>query len=73
MFLVIALLWYCISFPNQFGDSFLGFLDHESMRMWIIAIILGLMWAFGTLAYRRLVVNPKPKELEKELGGDDEE
>jgi hypothetical protein len=64
-----GLLFFCLELPRfVLGVSWAEWLDHESVRMWIIGISLAFMWAFATIAYRRLLINPKPKEREKQVG-----
>ena len=62
----VGLLFFCLELPPLVVGTWAEFFDHESMRMWIIGIALAFMWAFGMLTVRRLVLNPKPKEIEKE-------
>ncbi len=65
---IIGLLFFCLEQPPLVAGTWAWFFDHESMRMWIIGISLGFMYAFGWLAVRRLMLNPRPKEIEKEVG-----
>ncbi len=65
---MIGLLMFCLQLPSLVVNTWASFFDHESMRMWTIGIALGFMWAFGMLAVRRLVFNPMPKEVEKQVG-----
>jgi hypothetical protein len=61
-----GLLYFSLELPRYVVDTWASFLDHESMRMWIIGILLAFMWVFGTIGYKRLVINPKPAERVKE-------
>jgi hypothetical protein len=62
----IGILLFSLALPALVQGTWADFLDHESTRMWIILFLMMFMWAFGTLAFRRLVLNPKPKERVKE-------
>jgi hypothetical protein len=66
MLFIYGILFFALSLPPLVVGTWASFFDHESMRMWIIGLLLGFMWAFGILAFRRLVLNPKPKEREKQ-------
>jgi hypothetical protein len=63
---VYGILFFALNLPGLVVNTWASFFDHESMRMWINLLLLGFMWAFGMLAFRRLVLNPKPKEIEKQ-------
>ena len=63
---VVGILMFCLDLPPYVvGSSWAWVFDHESLRMWTIGISLFFMWAFGYLTVKRLVLNPKPQELEK--------
>jgi hypothetical protein len=66
LLLIVGILFFSINLPPIIAGTWASFLDHESMRMWIILVAMAAMWAFGTLAFRRLVLYPKPKEKQKE-------
>lgn len=66
MLFIYGILFFALSLPPLVVNTWAWFFDHESMRMWIIGLLLLFMWAFGMLAFRRLVINPKPKEKEKQ-------
>ncbi len=73
MFLLFTygLLFFCLQLPRYVQDvSWADWMDHESVRFWVIAIALLFMWVFAVISYRRLLVNPKPKEREKQVGED---
>lgn len=61
---VIGALWYCVVFPNIAG-GFWTFFDAEATRVWVVIFGLFDMWALGIFAYKRLVVQPAPEEVEK--------
>jgi hypothetical protein len=64
--LIIGTLYFCLELPALVHGTWADIFDHESARMWIILFILGFMWAFAMLAYRRLVLMPRPLEKKKE-------
>jgi hypothetical protein len=63
--LMALLLWYCLVFPGTV-TGFWRFADHESMRMWATIIVLFAIWTLGFFAFRRIVLNPKPAEKQKD-------
>lgn len=64
--LIILVMYYCIVFPHAVRGGFLEFLDHESMRLWITIIVLGMSWPIGYFAFHRLVLNPNPPDKVKD-------
>jgi hypothetical protein len=63
---IVGILFFSLELPAMVAGTWADKLDHESVRMWTILLALMFMWAFGLLAFRRLVLNPKPKEKEKD-------
>ncbi|GEM_PF-2815986 len=63
---VVGILFFCLELPPLIVGTWASIFDHESLRMWIIGLALGFMWLFGLLTVKRLVLNPKPQEIEKE-------
>jgi hypothetical protein len=39
-------------------------LNSESLRLWMTIISLGVMWALGQFAFKRLLLEPTPPEIE---------
>jgi len=67
VFLTILCLFFSLALPGMLTPkSWLALLDHESMRMWVTLIALAVMWPTGFFAYRRLIMQPRPKEKKKE-------
>jgi DNA-directed RNA polymerase subunit RPC12/RpoP len=66
LFLFTLVIWYCISFPDVARGSYIEFLDHESMRLWLTIIALGISWPIGYFAFHRLVLNPNPPDKVKD-------
>ena len=63
---VVGILLFCLELPPLVvGSSWMWIFDHESLRMWIIGASLFFMFAFGYLSVKRLVLYPKPQEIEK--------
>jgi DNA-directed RNA polymerase subunit RPC12/RpoP len=55
------------STTSFFGMFKLGFLDSQGIRvMMLFFIIAPLFWGMGMFAFSRLIMNPKPKEKEKD-------
>ncbi len=68
MFIVFAAnLYYCVALPTALDpNSWLQFLNHESLRLWIASISLALIWGLGYFAQKRLLLEPTPPEKVKE-------
>ncbi len=67
LFLIALFGFYSLVFPSMVGGGDLSFLDAESMRLLpLMFIFLPGLWPLGYFAYKRLVLEPKPKEKIKE-------
>jgi DNA-directed RNA polymerase subunit RPC12/RpoP len=66
VFLSIFCLFFCLALPDMIQRSWMSFLDHESMRMWITLIALAIMWPAGFFAHKRLIMQPRPPEQKKD-------
>jgi hypothetical protein len=66
LMIIIGLLYYCLVLPLQVSGSWLGWLDHESLRMWFTIIAMGFAWGTGMFLYRRFFVEPLPPEIRKD-------
>jgi hypothetical protein len=67
IFLAVFVFWFCLVLPTVVKPkSWWALLDHESMRMWFTLLALGAMWPLGFFAYKRLIMEPKPRERKKE-------
>ena len=65
--LAVLDLFFCVQFPRNLGPkSWWTWLDHESMRMWSTLLALAIMWPLGFFAYRKLILEPKPREKRKD-------
>ena len=65
--MIILVIFYCVVFPGIVrGGGFLEYLDHESMRLWLTIITLGIAWPIGYFAFHRLVLNPNPPDKVKD-------
>ncbi|MCS7047177.1 MAG: zinc-ribbon domain-containing protein [Gemmataceae bacterium] len=67
-----GLLFFALELPRYVVNTWAAFTDHESIRMWFSGIVLAMMWMLGTIAYRRLIVNPKPEERVKGIEEQDD-
>jgi hypothetical protein len=63
---VFLVLFYCLELPAIVKDSWADFLDHESARLCPMVPILFGLWAMGYVAYKYLIVDPKPPEKIKD-------
>ena len=60
-------LFYCIALPNILEpDSWVQMFNHESTRLWVGLMSLGLIWGLGYYAHKTLLFEPKPPEKLKE-------
>ena len=67
VFLGVSCLFFSVMLPMILSPkSWLTFLDHESMRMWMALICLAGMSGMGRFAYKRLIMEPKPMEKKKD-------
>jgi hypothetical protein len=66
VFLVNLDIFFCILFPGLVQDSWMDFLDHESVRLWTVITTQMIAWALGYFAFKRLVLEPMPPEKVKD-------
>jgi DNA-directed RNA polymerase subunit RPC12/RpoP len=64
--MLMFMLYYCLVLPNQVADSWLWFLDAESLRMWLAIIGMGVVWGSGMYCYKRFFIEPLPPEIKVE-------
>jgi DNA-directed RNA polymerase subunit RPC12/RpoP len=64
--LIVFLIAYCLVVPYYSANQWYEFADHESIRMWLTTIMLGIMWGTGYFAFKRLVINPTPPDKLKD-------
>lgn len=64
--LIIAMIFYDTVVPSMLAGSGMSWITHESLRMWTTLVLLALLWAIGTFAFRVLVMAPRPPDVEKE-------
>jgi DNA-directed RNA polymerase subunit RPC12/RpoP len=64
VFLFLANLFNAFYVPALTRGAWTDFLDHESMRLWIVMISLGVMWGLGIFMFKRLLLEPRPPEKE---------
>ena len=63
---IAGLTYFCVVLPDVVAGSWMRFLDHESMRMWLAIIALGIIWGCGTYSYKRLIIYPTPPAKKKD-------
>ena len=64
-FAILFVLYYTIVSPYHVADVMVVSLsDHESMRMWITLIMLGIIWAAGIFCFKKFIEKPKPDEIQ---------
>lgn len=59
-------IFYCLVLPRLVKDSWMEFVDHESMRLWMVVLSLFITWGLGMFAFKRLILEPKPPEFLKD-------
>jgi DNA-directed RNA polymerase subunit RPC12/RpoP len=64
--LIFFLTFYSVVLPEWLEESRGEFLSHESIRFWLSAICLGIIWSLGNICFKYFVLQPKPKEKKKE-------
>jgi hypothetical protein len=63
---IIGMLHYCLVLPYWAKGTFMGFADHESMRVWTTVGGMFDIWPVGYFAFNRLVLKPKPPDKKKD-------
>ncbi|HEX3315170.1 MAG TPA: zinc ribbon domain-containing protein, partial [Gemmataceae bacterium] len=66
VFIIVYLVAYNTVLPPVYLGTPLEWRVHESVRMWSAMIHVGLLWWLGSMAYKTFVLQPMPKEIEKE-------
>jgi hypothetical protein len=65
--LIAGVIYYCMVLPTMKKWAWVDMVtDHESTRLWIAAIALGMTWGFGYFAFNRLILHTKPPDKVKE-------
>jgi len=64
-FLIIFCGVFCLVWPEWVLSGSLDFTDHESARMWVVVICGFVIFGLGAYGYKRLILEPKPREREK--------
>jgi len=60
-------LFYCLAAPGMARNTDYEWLTYGGFRLWVVIATLFGMAFLGKFAYQRLIVNPTPPEVEKEL------
>ncbi len=64
--IVVGYLYFCFQIPFVTRGSWTNFLDHESMRLWLCLMLLGMIWGIGLFVFKRLFLEPMPPEKVKD-------
>lgn len=64
--MIFFLTFYSVVLPEWIEDTKAEFLSHESIRFWLSAICLGIIWSLGNMCFKYFVLQPKPKEKKKD-------
>jgi hypothetical protein len=64
--LTVFLIFYCLGLPAYVQGSWMRFMDHESMRMWLTVMLLFPIWIAGRYAFNRLALHPIPPDKVKD-------
>lgn len=64
--LIFFLTFFSVVLPELVEDTKGEFLSHESIRFWLTAGSLYVIWALGNTCFKYFVLQPKPKEKKKE-------
>lgn len=60
--LVFGMMFYSLVLPSVVSPGAAGFFGHESIKMWLTIIVVGIIWGCGQFAYKRLIIEPLPPE-----------
>jgi hypothetical protein len=67
--LIASDLYFCFGLKKDWWDPMDEWAETKSfsngIRVWVTVMALGLMWVSAKFAFRRLVLNPRPPEIEK--------
>jgi hypothetical protein len=67
LLLISGVIYYCLVLPTMKKWAWLDTItDHESTRLWVAAIALGMTWGFGYFAFKRLILQTKPPDKVKD-------
>lgn len=58
-------IWYCLAIDSLVEKEWYFFIAHGAFKMWICIGSLYLIWLAGKFAYKRLILNPTPPEIER--------
>jgi DNA-directed RNA polymerase subunit RPC12/RpoP len=63
LIIYIANMWYIFILPSEWPG---GFLNAEWARLWVGMMSMALIWGLGIFAFKRLILQPSPPEVEKD-------
>ncbi|MGH7172893.1 MAG: hypothetical protein ACRELF_01765 [Gemmataceae bacterium] len=62
-------IWYLLKIEDlvswENDNFFLGMWTIGGIKLWVVIMSLGLIWLAGKFAVKRLILHPKPPEVEK--------
>lgn len=61
--------WFVVGLKESVWDGWDKSLEHTSfsqgVRLWVVVMTVWVMWKSGKFAFNRLILNPRPPEIEK--------
>jgi predicted Zn finger-like uncharacterized protein len=63
--LVVLDVLYCIYAEDWTKDQWYEFTSHLGIKLWVSVMVVFACWLAGKFAFKRLVLNPHPPEIQK--------
>ncbi len=60
-------IFYCLALPRLLKNGDYEFLGAKGIRVWVVIVSLAAMVFAGRFAFQRLILQPKPPEVEKDV------
>ncbi|HEY7327421.1 MAG TPA: hypothetical protein VH592_07275 [Gemmataceae bacterium] len=59
-------IWYLMKIDDMVSDDWYSAMwAHHGIKTWVVIMSIGLIWLAGYFAVKRLILHPKPPEVEK--------
>jgi hypothetical protein len=59
-------VWYLMKINDLVSDDWYSAMwSHHGIKTWVVIMSLGMLWLAGKFAVKRLILHPKPPEVEK--------